>query len=82
MRALGWLPEILVLAFCASLNRPGSNALYEQQTPENGRIIQACFARLDQLQREKGTPCHLSVPCRKKGGDWGFVIDSRKACED
>jgi hypothetical protein len=82
LQALKWLPELLVIGFCATLNRPGTNENYRQPDPENGQIIKACFAELDRLQRERGSPCHLAVPCRKKHGDWAFVIDSRKNCED
>ncbi|MES1172917.1 MAG: hypothetical protein ABUL62_01220 [Myxococcales bacterium] len=82
LRMLSWLPEVLVIGFCLSLNRPGSNALYEQQTPENGQVIRACFAELGRLQHERGSRCNLVVPCRKRGGDWAFTLDSRRTCTD
>jgi len=80
-RVLWVVPELSVLAYFLSLNRPGVNAAYAQPDPRNGQVIRACMAELDRLQREKGSYCGLQVKCRKGRGDWPFTIDTRRSCD-
>ncbi len=80
-RVLWMVPQLAVLGYCLSLNRPGANAAYSQADPRNGQIIHDCLARLDRLQREHGSFCKLFVQCRKRQGDWPFTIDTRHSCD-
>lgn len=81
-RVLRFVPELAVLAYFVSLNRPGVNAAYAQPDPHNGKVIRACFAELDRLQRERGSHCGLHVKCRKGRGDWPFTVDTRRDCDE
>lgn|GEM_PF-3031279 len=81
-RLLWFVPELAVLAYFVSLNRPGVNTAYAQPDPRNGKIIHDCLAELERLQRERGSRCGVRVQCRKRYGDWPFTIDTRSGCED
>jgi len=82
-RRLLWVvPELSMLAYFVSLNRPGVNAAYAQPDPRNGKVIHDCLTELARLQRERGSPCGLRVQCRKGHGDWPFTIDTRLGCDE
>ena len=81
-RLLWFVPELSVLVYFVSLNRPGVNAAYAQPDPRNGKIIHDCLAELARLQRERGSPCGLRVQCRKRHGDWPFTIDTPLGCDE
>lgn len=83
LSAFGSLPALGTLAFFTYLGISTQRyARFEHNAPDNGKIVHKFFADLADAERKQGGYCNIRLQCRKKHGDWPFVVDTRKVCTD
>ena len=80
------LPQALataatVLLFAGLNHSKGRLADYRISDPENAQSVATFFSELARAEREQGGHCNIRLRCRKKHGDWSFVVDTRKHCQ-